>query len=77
MTDFEDKQFENEEENRAEEVISEENPDAKELLDEENFEGAKKAAYVANQKAVVLVKNHDDVLPMVKGGNPMSEMILK
>ena len=40
MTDFEDKQFEKEEENRAEEVISEENPDVKELLDEENFEGA-------------------------------------
>ena len=34
---------------------------------EENYEGAKKAAYAANQKAVVLAKNHDNVLPMVKG----------
>ena len=33
----------------------------------ENFEGAKKAAYKACQKEVVLAKNHDNVLPMVKG----------
>lgn len=34
---------------------------------EENFEGAKKAAYKACQKEVVLAKNHGGVLPMVKG----------
>jgi len=33
----------------------------------ENFEGAKKAAYRACQKEVVLAKNHGGVLPMVKG----------
>ena len=33
----------------------------------ENFENAKKAAYVANQKEVVLAKNHGSVLPMEKG----------
>ena len=33
----------------------------------ENFEGAKKAAYKACQKEVVLAKNHDGVLPMAKG----------
>ena len=33
----------------------------------ENYEGAKKAAYKACQKEVVLAKNHDGVLPMVKG----------
>ncbi len=33
----------------------------------ENYEGAKKAAYAACQKEVVLAKNHDAVLPMVKG----------
>ena len=33
----------------------------------ENFEGAKKAAYKACQKEVVLAKNHGGVLPMVKG----------
>ena len=33
----------------------------------ENFEGAKKAAYKACQKEVVLAKNHDKVLPLVKG----------
>ncbi len=33
----------------------------------ENYEGAKKAAYRACQKEVVLAKNHDKVLPMVKG----------
>jgi len=33
----------------------------------ENFEGAKKAAYKAVQKEVVLAKNHEGALPMVKG----------
>ncbi len=33
----------------------------------ENYEGAKKAAYKACQKEVVLAKNHDGVLPMEKG----------
>ena len=33
----------------------------------ENFEGAKKAAYRACQKEVVLAKNHDGALPMAKG----------
>ena len=33
----------------------------------ENFEGAKKAAYKACQKEVVLAKNHDNALPMIKG----------
>ncbi len=34
---------------------------------EENFEGAKQAAYKACQKEVVLAKNHDSVLPLEKG----------
>ena len=42
-------------------------PDHADKVREENFEGAKRAAYKANQKAVVLVKNHDSVLPMPKG----------
>ena len=33
----------------------------------ENYEGAKKAAYKAVQKEVVLAKNHGSALPMVKG----------
>jgi len=33
----------------------------------ENYEGAKKAAYKAVQKEVVLAKNHQGALPMVKG----------
>jgi beta-glucosidase len=33
----------------------------------ENYEGAKKAAYRACQKEVVLAKNHENVLPMAKG----------
>ena len=33
----------------------------------ENYEGAKKAAYKACQKEVVLAKNHQGALPMVKG----------
>ncbi len=42
-------------------------PDKADLAREENFENAKKAAYKANQKEVVLAKNHDNVLPMKKG----------
>lgn len=42
-------------------------PDHADKVREENFDGAKKAAYTANQKAVVLAKNHSGVLPMVKG----------
>ena len=42
-------------------------PDYADKVREEYFEGAKAAAYAANQKAVVLAKNHDGVLPMVKG----------
>ena len=33
---------------------------------QDNFDGAKKKAYEANQKAVVLVKNHDHILPLAK-----------
>ena len=33
----------------------------------ENFEGAKRAAYRACQKEVVLAKNHENVLPMTRG----------
>ncbi len=43
------------------------NPDEADRVREENFEGAKKAAYKACQKEVVLAKNHDNVLPMEKG----------
>lgn len=32
----------------------------------DNFDGAKKKAYEANQKAVVLVKNHEKLLPLAK-----------
>lgn len=42
-------------------------PDEADRIREENFEGAKKAAYRACQKEVVLAKNHDAVLPMTKG----------
>ncbi len=42
-------------------------PDEADRVRAENFEGAKKAAYAACQKEVVLAKNHDHVLPMVKG----------
>jgi beta-glucosidase len=42
-------------------------PDHADKVRAENFEGAKKAAYKACQKEVVLAKNHDAVLPMVKG----------
>ena len=43
------------------------NPDEADRVRAENFEGAKKAAYKACQKEVVLAKNHGGVLPMVKG----------
>lgn len=42
-------------------------PDYADKVREENFENAKKAAYAANQKEVVLAKNHGSVLPMEKG----------
>ncbi|MCD7920617.1 MAG: glycoside hydrolase family 3 C-terminal domain-containing protein [Clostridiales bacterium] len=42
-------------------------PDYADQVREENLENAKKAAYAANQKEVVLAKNHGGVLPMVKG----------
>ena len=42
-------------------------PDHADKVREENFENAKKAAYAANQKEVVLAKNHGNVLPMEKG----------
>ena len=43
------------------------NPDEADRVRRENFEGAKKAAYKACQKEVVLAKNSGGVLPMVKG----------
>lgn len=42
-------------------------PDEADRVRAENFEGAKKAAYKACQKEVVLAKNHNGALPMVKG----------
>lgn len=42
-------------------------PDEADRVRAENFEGAKKAAYRACQKEVVLAKNHGGVLPMTKG----------
>jgi len=42
-------------------------PDHADRVRAENFDGAKKKAYAANQKAVVLAKNHGGALPMVKG----------
>lgn len=41
-------------------------PDYADKVREDNLEDAKQAAYRANQKAVVLAKNHDQVLPMEK-----------
>lgn len=41
-------------------------PDQADQARQDNFDGAKKKAYVANQKAVVLVKNHGGVLPLAK-----------
>ena len=42
-------------------------PDVADRVRAENFEGAKKAAYKACQKEVVLAKNHGKVLPMEQG----------
>ena len=42
-------------------------PDEADRVRAENFEGAKKAAYAACQKEVVLAKNHGGALPMEKG----------
>ena len=42
-------------------------PDEADRVRSENYEGAKKAAYAACQKEVVLAKNHGSALPMVKG----------
>ena len=42
-------------------------PDEADRVRKENYEGAKKAAYRACQKEVVLAKNHKNVLPMTKG----------
>ena len=42
-------------------------PDEADRVRAENFDGAKKAAYKACQKEVVLAKNHGGVLPMTKG----------
>ncbi len=42
-------------------------PDLADKVRTENLDNAKKAAYIANQKAVVLAKNHNKVLPMKKG----------
>ena len=42
-------------------------PDEADRVRKENYEGAKKAAYRACQKEVVLAKNHGGVLPMAKG----------
>ena len=41
-------------------------PDQADQTRQDNFDGAKKKAYEANQKAVVLVKNHGGVLPLAK-----------
>ena len=41
-------------------------PDQAHQARQDNFDGAKKKAYEANQKAVVLVKNHGGVLPLAK-----------
>ena len=42
-------------------------PDEADRVRMENYEGAKKAAYRACQKEVVLAKNHGNVLPMTRG----------
>ncbi len=42
-------------------------PDEADRVRAENYEGAKKAAYAACQKEVVLAKNHEKALPMAKG----------
>lgn len=43
-------------------------PEEADRVRAENFEGAKKAAYAACRKGVVLAKNHGGALPMAKGG---------
>lgn len=43
-------------------------PEEADRVRAENFEGAKKAAYAACRKEVVLAKNHGGALPMAKGG---------
>lgn len=42
-------------------------PDEADRIRADNYEGAKKAAYKACQKEVVLAKNHEGALPMQKG----------
>ena len=42
-------------------------PDAADRVRRENLDGAKQAAYRACQKEVVLAKNHEGALPMIKG----------
>ncbi len=42
-------------------------PDVADAARRNNLDDAKRAAYVANQKSVVLVKNHDNVLPLKPG----------
>ena len=44
-------------------------PDQADQARQDNFDGARKKAYEANQKAVVLVKNHGGVLPLAKEKN--------
>ena len=41
-------------------------PDQADQARQDNFDGARKKAYEANQKAVLLVKNHGGVLPLAK-----------
>lgn len=41
-------------------------PDQADQARQDNFDGARKKAYEANRKAVVLVKNHGGVLPLAK-----------
>lgn len=42
-------------------------PDHADKVRKDHFESAKKQAYIANQKSVVLAKNHENALPMEKG----------
>ncbi len=42
-------------------------PDHADKVREDNLDDARKAAYEANKKAVVLAKNHESVLPMKQG----------
>ena len=50
-------------------------PNEADRVRKENYEGAKKAAYVACQKEVVLAKNHGGVLPMEKGKKVNSSLV--